>query len=104
MGIEPNEQTYNQLLTACSKTQNAVMAEKIFKEVDQNPNMEVGIHMYNSLMLCYTRRHEPEMAHAILRELKEKGMQPDQVIYTTVINAYKNAKNIDKVQVPRIQL
>jgi len=53
--------------------------------------------MYNSLILCYTRRHEPEEAMKILREMKNEGLQPDIVCYTTVINAFKNAKNLKKV-------
>jgi pentatricopeptide repeat protein len=36
--------------------------------------------MYNSLIMCYTRRHEPDMAVKILREMREEGFEPDIVL------------------------
>lgn len=39
----------------------------------------IGIQMYNSLIMCYTRRHEPDMAYKILLEMKENGFKPDIV-------------------------
>jgi pentatricopeptide repeat protein len=35
-------------------------------------------------------------AEKVLREMKEAGLTPDAVTYTTVIDAYKREKNIDK--------
>lgn len=96
MDITPNQVTYLQLLTAVSKAKDAKTAEAIFLEAKNNPEIGVSIQMYNSLILCYTRRHEPDMALKILREMKEEGLQPDIVCYTTVINAFKNAKDLKK--------
>lgn len=96
LNIYPNQITYVQLLTACSKAKDAQKAEEIFLEAKNNPRIGVSIQMYNSLMLCYTRRHEPEMALKILDEMIKEGIKPDIVCYTTVINAFKNTKNLKK--------
>jgi len=96
MGIQPNQITYLQLLTTISKSKDAKKAEEIFLEAKNDPKIGIGIQMYNSLIMCYTRRHEPDMAYKILLEMKENGFKPDIVCYTTVINAYKNARNLKK--------
>lgn len=35
-------------------------------------------------------------AEKVLREMKQQGLRPDAVSYTTVIDAYKRVRNLDK--------
>ena len=58
----------------------------------------VDLAMYNSLMLCYTRRYEPQKALKIFQDMQDSGMKPDVVCYTTLINAFKNSKSVEKVR------
>lgn len=110
MKIAPDQVSYLQLLTNCSKAKDAKKAEELFLEAKRTPGsyfvpqfftillgIGVSIQMYNSLIMCYTRRHDPDMALKILREMKDEGFKPDIVNYTTVINAYKNTKDLKKV-------
>jgi pentatricopeptide repeat protein len=43
-------------------------------------------------MLCYAKMGKPNEAESVLREMVEKGLEPDVVTYTTLIDAYKKDK------------
>jgi len=47
-------------------------------------------------MLCYAKKGRPVEAENVLREMKDKGLQPDVVTYTTLIDAFKRSGNLDK--------
>ena len=40
--------------------------------------------------MCYTRRHEPDMAVKILREMREADYEPDIVLEIYLIKSYFN--------------
>jgi pentatricopeptide repeat protein len=40
--------------------------------------------------------NKPIEAEKVLREMKENGVIPDVVTYTTLIDAYKRCNNLDK--------
>jgi pentatricopeptide repeat protein len=62
--------------------------------------------MYNSLMLCYARRHEPQKAEEILREMKSLGMKPDVVNIFRLYNIFRSAipPSLTVIKIPRILL
>lgn len=53
-------------------------------------------YRYNNLMVCYAKQNRPVEAENVLREMLEKGLEPDVVTFTTLIDAYKRDKQIDK--------
>jgi len=40
-------------------------------------------------MVCYAKQNRPVEAENVMREMIEKGLKPDVVTYTTLIDAYK---------------
>jgi len=47
-------------------------------------------------MLCYAKKGKPVEAENVLREMKDKGLEPDVVTYTTLIDSFKRAGKLDK--------
>lgn len=52
--------------------------------------------MYNGVILAHCKRNEPLEAEKALREMREKGLTPDVVSMTTVIDAYRRVKDYKK--------
>lgn len=56
----------------------------------------MGKHFYTSLMQAYVRKNDPDMAYKIVQEMTEKGIQPDLPVYTTLINAFRIGRKLEK--------
>lgn len=52
--------------------------------------------MYNGIILAYAKNAQPVEAEKVIREMKEAGLEPDIVSYTTVIGAYRKIRDYDK--------
>jgi pentatricopeptide repeat protein len=50
----------------------------------------------NALILAYTKSNDSLNAEKVLREMVKDGLRPDAITYTTVIDAYKRARDIPK--------
>lgn len=50
----------------------------------------------NALVLAYCKSNDPMNAEKVLREMVGAGLRPDAITYTTVIDAYKRTRNIQK--------
>ena len=53
-------------------------------------------YFYTSLIQCYVKTNNSEMAGAILREMTEKGIVADLPVYTAIINSYRYDRNLPK--------
>lgn len=47
-------------------------------------------------MNCYARAGNSFQAFKIFQQIKEKGINPDVASYTTVINSFYKARNLNK--------
>ena len=56
----------------------------------------VSKYFYTSLMQLYVGEQNPEMAYKILQEMIERGIQPDLPVYTTLINAFRQGRKLEK--------
>lgn len=92
MGIEPNDASYNLLMLNFAKNRDLEMVEKLNQEAEKKYDIVPSKHRYNNLMLCYAKMGKPNEAESVLREMVEKGLEPDVVTYTTLIDAYKKDK------------
>jgi pentatricopeptide repeat protein len=45
-------------------------------------------------MQAYTTNNDPDMAYKILQEMIEKNIQPDLVVYTTLVNAMRIGRKL----------
>lgn len=96
MGLKPNDHTYNYLMLSFAKNRDLEMVEKINQEAIDKYKIFPSKHRYNNLLLCYAKMNKPIDAEKVLREMKENGVIPDVVTYTTLIDAYKRVNNFDK--------
>lgn len=47
-------------------------------------------------MTVYIRKSDPQMAYKIFQEMIEKGIEPNLPIYTTLINAFRMGRKLEK--------
>lgn len=96
MGIEPTSFTYNQLQSCFAKTKNIDMVLKLIDEAQSKYGIVPCKFSYNNIINCYARLNQPNEAENVFREMVDKGLKPDIVTYTTLIDAFKRAKDLDR--------
>lgn len=96
MNIRPTEFTYNQLILNFAKNRNLEMVLKLSDEAKEKYGLIPSKYSYNNILVCYAKRNQPVEAENVMREMVDNGIQPDAVTFTTLIDAYKRAGNIDK--------
>ena len=89
MNIVPTDHTYNQLMLCYAKNRDIEMVEKLNQEAIDKYGIQPSKHRYNNLALCYAKMNNPVDCEKVLREMREMGLIPDVVSYTTLIDAYK---------------
>jgi pentatricopeptide repeat protein len=94
IGIKPDLISYNQVLTGYAKAKDIEKCEKIFEIIKSKFTPDNSV--YNSLLLAYAKNRKTSEALAIFKEMKDEGLEPDIVCYTTLIHAFNLAKNYDK--------
>lgn len=94
LDIQPDDISYLHLLNAYSKIPDITNAERVFEIIEQKSS--ASIFHYNALMMSYAKNKQPTHCESIIREMKEKGLEPDIPIYTTLIHSYDMVGNIDK--------
>jgi pentatricopeptide repeat protein len=93
IGIQPNIQSYNQVLTGYAKSKDIEKCEKIFSIIKSKYTPDNNI--YNSLLLAYAKNKKISEALSIFKEMKEEGLKPDIVCYTTLIHAFNLTKKYE---------
>lgn len=96
LSMKPTDESYNQVMTAFAKTRDIEMVEKLNQEAIDKYGLKPSKMRMNALILAYAKAGNPLDAEKVLRELVKSGLRPDAVTYTTVIDAYKRARNIPK--------
>jgi len=95
MGIAPDYESYNHVLSAYARDRNIEKSEEIFelaKKNLKNPNK----FLYNSLLLAYAKCEKVNEAESIIREMKNNHLIPDIVCYTTLIQAYYKSRDLKR--------
>ena len=96
MKIAPTDHTYNQLMLCFAKNREIEMVEKLNQEAIDKYGLKPSKYRYNNLLVCYAKLSKPQECEQVLREMIADGLVPDVVSYTTLIDAYKRAGNLDK--------
>jgi pentatricopeptide repeat protein len=96
MGLTPDDAAYNHVMTAFAKNKDLDMVEKLNQEAIDKYGILPSSQRYNAIILALAKQGKAQEAELVLREMKKQGLKPDIVTYTTVIDAYKRVRNIDK--------
>ena len=83
-------------MTAFAKNRDIETVEKLEKEAQEKYGLPPSRMRMNALILAYCKKNEALNAEKVLREMVKSGLKPDAVTYTTVIDAYKRVRNIEK--------
>lgn len=82
-GVQPTVVTYNTLLSCCASCGQGVQAQCLVQHMTVVPDVVT----YNTLLSCY--KHCPGsrfMMQAIVRTMKQAGIQPDCITYNTLLS------------------
>jgi len=96
MKIQPNIETYTHLMTCYAREKNITKCEELFDLVKNKKNLTLTKFFYNSLMMAYAKNLKVNESEALMKEMRDEGMEPDVICYTTLIQAYRRAKRYDK--------
>jgi pentatricopeptide repeat protein len=94
IGIKPDMNSYNQVLAGYARSKNIEKCEKIFEIIKSKYTPDNTV--YNSLLLVYAKNKRTSEALSIFKEMRDEGLSPDIVCYTTLIHAFNLAKQYDK--------
>ena len=83
-------------MTAFAKNRDVEMVEKLNEEATRKYGLQPSKMRFNALILAYCKKNDPLNAEKVLREMVKAGLRPDSVTYTTVIDAYKRTRNVNK--------
>ena len=91
--LKPNIVTYNSLLNACQRTGNLDAAVEVKAEMDASC-IRADVRTYTSLISTVARRrsqifgqNDPSAAFSFLEEMKERGIAPNGMTYSALIDA-----------------
>lgn len=97
LGIFPTDYTYTQLMLAHAKKGMLNQVLLFEKQASEYYDLEPSVHRLNSVLLAYVKQGEPWKAEHYLNEMRDqKGLKPDVVSYTTLIQGYRAENNLDK--------
>ena len=96
MGLKPNDESYTHLMTVYAKNRDIETVERLNQEAIDKYNIKPSINRYNALVLAFAKSNRALEAEKVLREMVQEGLRPDHVCYTTVIDAYKRIRDINK--------
>ena len=96
MDIRPTDHTYTQLMAGYARDKNLEMVEKMNTEAIEKYGIKPSKYRYNNLVLCYAKMNRPVDAEKVLREMKDAGLKPDIITYTTLIDGSHRVNNLDK--------
>lgn len=96
LGLTPNDESYNQVMTAFAKNRDLKMVEALNKEAEEKYGIKASKYRLNALILAYAKTNDGLNAEKVLREMVQQGLRPDAITYTTVIDAYKRVRDIPK--------
>jgi pentatricopeptide repeat protein len=96
LGLKPNDESYNQVMTAFAKNRDIATVELLNKEATDKYGILPSKYRMNALILAYAKSNKAMDAEKVLREMVKDGLRPDAITYTTVIDAYKRIRDINK--------
>ncbi|TKY57043.1 Pentatricopeptide repeat-containing protein mitochondrial [Spatholobus suberectus] len=106
-GIEPNVVTYNVLLNGvCRKVslhpeerfeRTVRNAEEVFDEMRRS-GIEPDVTSFSIVLHVYSRAHKPQLVLDKLGAMKEKGICPNVVVYTSVIKCLASCGRLEDAE------
>merc|ERR1719313_495365 len=84
-GASLTSMAYNSLLDACIQCKDSARAQQLFEQMKSDGVFDVV--SFNIILKMYLREKKHEEAQQLLKEMREKGHQPNKITYNELINA-----------------
>jgi pentatricopeptide repeat protein len=101
-GIQPDARTYSLLLQSAADAGDIEQAEDIFTELERvlphDPDSQPGgaeMHHFTIMMHTYLRRGEVDTARSYYEEMRQRGIEPNAVTWSILIETYIRADDED---------
>ncbi|XP_014493883.1 pentatricopeptide repeat-containing protein MRL1, chloroplastic [Vigna radiata var. radiata] len=92
--IDPDHVTIGALLKACTKAGQVDRAKEVYKMV-QKYNIKGCPEVYTIAVNSCSETGDWEFAIAVYNDMTQKGILPDEIFLSALINVAGNAKNLD---------
>lgn len=96
MKIVPTLETYTHILTGHAKNKNIQKSEEIFKMITQEKGFLPNKYVYNALLMAYAKNGKIHECEALMKEMRDAGIQTDIICHTTLLQVYKKNKMYNK--------
>merc|ERR1719161_2055930 len=84
-GASLNSMAYNSLLDACIQCDDTVLAGKHFEQMKADGFIDTV--SFNIMLKMYLRQNKHDDAQMLLKEMRERGLQPNKITYNELINS-----------------
>ncbi|PKA59354.1 Pentatricopeptide repeat-containing protein [Apostasia shenzhenica] len=91
MGLPPDVNLYNFLISACGKTKNSDAAIKLLEEMKNN-KVKLKGETYICLLNACAATGRTDQVHAIVRDMTAAGLGLNKFCYAALIAAFKNKR------------
>jgi pentatricopeptide repeat protein len=94
-GIQPSTITYAIILKGCNSEKDIQKALNLYKEIVNN--LEMNDVIYGCFLNFFVKAKRIDLLERFYSKMLEEKIQPNIVIYTTMIRGYFNSKQYNKV-------
>merc|ERR1712048_535681 len=102
-GLKPGAPQYGAFLTACGRRGDPVKARQLIDEMDSElVHVDTG-HLTSCITAC-ARAGEETYARQFMAEFVRRGLRPDVIVYTNLINSFKGADSLAKADEAFIEM
>lgn len=96
-GIKPNAVTYCSLVSGYGKAGLMEKVQSIMRQIE-NSDVVLDTTFFNSVIGVYGRARDVKKMGEMLMEMKDRGCEPDEITFATMIHAYKAMGMVEAAQ------
>ncbi|KAF5387886.1 hypothetical protein D9615_000625 [Tricholomella constricta] len=102
---EPDAYTYSLLVQSACDAGMMNIASDIYYDMEQlalenpNRNFDVNVYILTILMAGFLQHGDKIRAKAVYDEMRDKGIQPTPITFSTIIKAYGNERSKESLQI-----
>lgn len=89
LDVPVTESSLCSIMAAVAVLGDVSRSEELLREV--HPTIQLNIAHYNCVLLACRKAGDPDSAQRVLREMKEKGIRPDVIAYTSLLVSMRAA-------------
>jgi pentatricopeptide repeat-containing protein PET309 len=102
-GLRPDERTYAIVIQSACDAGDMVEARRLFWELDDKQQEgtidgRVNVYVMTIIMAGFLRQKDTERATKVFDDMRDRGIDPTSVTYSTILRLYTNTKSEDDLK------